>query len=49
MLFRSRSAYAPAPGEDRDSLAGHLEARLGEEAIEGMRAFREKRKPAWGA
>ena len=43
-----RTAYEPGAGERADGLVGHLEARHAAEAVEGMRAFREKRKPAWG-
>lgn len=42
------AAYDTRAAAPPDSLAGHLAARQSPEAAEGMRAFREKRKPAWG-
>lgn len=42
-----QTAYEPRSGEHAESLASHLDARRAAEAIEGMRAFREKRKPVW--
>lgn len=42
-----RSAYARPEGTEASPIAEHLAGRRGPEAIEGLRAFREKRPPAW--
>lgn len=43
-----RAAFARPEGAGGSPIAEHLAARRGSEAIEGLRAFLEKRPPAWG-
>lgn len=42
-----RSAYDRPDGAAGSPIAEHLAGRRGAEALEGLRAFREKRPPAW--
>jgi len=42
-----RAAYARPEGAEGSPIAEHLAGRKSPEAVEGLRAFREKRPPAW--
>ena len=43
-----RRAYASSGAEQGSPIAEHLAARSSPEAVEGLRAFLEKRPPVWG-
>ncbi len=42
------AAYGGSAATDDHAIRDHLEARRGAEAVEGLRAFLEKRPPTWG-
>ena len=42
-----RAAYSRSPQEETSPISEHLAARRSPEAAEGLRAFHEKRPPAW--
>jgi len=44
-----RRAYAHSSAQETSPIAEHLAARSSPEAVEGLRAFVEKRPPVWGA